>query len=417
MANKSLDDAIGSFVTKKQQDKEAEEAANVAYDEGAWDTSMVFSGVSGKKKKSVGSKPVQQPQTQQIPKEVLEEPRITSESMSEPSVKMEEKQVESQQPVYKDSTGKRTYVPKQSVQEPSDTDAEMDIDMSFGESESEKPKKSSVPYAQSVSSSDRARVFSQKHEENVKSGIMSQRQKPVFTAAEMQRVMEEQRNGAYPSMYENTSLGAFEEALFQPEDFVTPYDTVKAARKAYEKSRKPLKSKGGQSSNGSKKNGSEGNLEASDEVSYSHVRHVPKPLIDYIVSEFKGRAKNNTDALVAWIICHADNQMITQLARYVTESQMELIEQWNKTPDVQMQIKLDRILKNQQQLNYAIDTVRLQASYLTFDRLGYRKENQPPNPRYINFMESGVLDVEIRAEEQTAQMRNERGIRKGRPIK
>ena len=93
-----------------------------------------------------------------------------------------------------------------------------------------------------------------------------------------------------------------------------------------------------------------------------------------------------------------------------------MIESWENTPNAAIQNKLDVLLKRMQNLAISIDTLKLMEAYATFDRMGFRKEGSR-NPRYLNMMESGVVDVVVRAEEQTTQMRNDRSLQKGRPKK
>lgn len=64
-------------------------------------------------------------------------------------------------------------------------------------------------------------------------------------------------------------------------------------------------------------------------------------------------------------------------------------------------------------MSFHLDTIKLLLANSAFDRLGFRME-QPENPRAINYMEDGVVDALIRAEEQTGEMRYERTRQTGR---
>lgn len=148
----------------------------------------------------------------------------------------------------------------------------------------------------------------------------------------------------------------------------------------------------------------------------SRVRDVPKPMLEQMMVEFEGKPKNQTDALVAWVVCHSDGAMITALAPYLTNDQMDLIASWENNPQVQLQSKVDEILVRMQKMSYHMDTMELLLAHGAFDRLGFREE-QPNDPRTIQFLEDGVLDTILRAEEQTGEMRYARNLQKGRPKK
>ena len=75
--------------------------------------------------------------------------------------------------------------------------------------------------------------------------------------------------------------------------------------------------------------------------------------------------------------------------------------------------RLDVIVSRLKDLDVAVDTLEMLLSYLVLDRKGFSNE-RVNNPRDINMLENGVLDVIIRAEEQTKQMRNQRNIIQGR---
>lgn len=149
------------------------------------------------------------------------------------------------------------------------------------------------------------------------------------------------------------------------------------------------------------------------EPQVSVIKGIPRPLIERIMVEFDGKPKNQTDALVAWVVCHGSESMITALAPYLTTDQMVLIEGWENSPQIEMQRKMDDMLRRMQKMSFHLDTIKLLLANSAFDRLGFRME-QPENPRAINYMEDGVVDALIRAEEQTGEMRYERTRQTGR---
>lgn len=148
----------------------------------------------------------------------------------------------------------------------------------------------------------------------------------------------------------------------------------------------------------------------------SRLKDIPRPLIERIMVEFDGKPKNQTDALVAWVVCHGDDAMIAALAPYLTGEQMSLIAGWEDSPQMELQSKVDELLLRMQKMSHHMDTMELMLAHSSFDRMGFRME-QATSPRSINFLEDGVMDTVLRAEEQTGEMRYERQHQTGRPKK
>lgn len=148
----------------------------------------------------------------------------------------------------------------------------------------------------------------------------------------------------------------------------------------------------------------------------SRLKDIPRPLIERIMVEFDGKPKNQTDALVAWVVCHGDDAMIAALAPYLTGEQMSLIAGWEDSPQMELQSKVDELLLRMQKMSHHMDTMELMLAHSSFDRMGFRME-QATSPRSINFLEDGVIDTVLRAEEQTGEMRYERQRQTGRPKK
>lgn len=145
----------------------------------------------------------------------------------------------------------------------------------------------------------------------------------------------------------------------------------------------------------------------------SRLKDIPRVILERMNVEFKGKPKSQTDALVAWIVCHGDEAMIREVAPYLTDSQQQLVAQWEKTPQIAMQQEIRDLTRRVQQLAVHLDTVELLSAYSVIDRLGFRS-TQPRDPSQIEYMEDGVMDAILKAEEQTREMRYERQRQTGR---
>lgn len=202
-----------------------------------------------------------------------------------------------------------------------------------------------------------------------------------------------------------------------PENIVKPIRVIDVVRKGRNGANKPSNKKSGTQQWSGKKKSSKGDSGLSETIRMCHVKGIPRMLIDMIMMDFKSETpKSQADALIAWIVCHCEEDKILRIAPYLTDYQVGLIEGWENTPNAAIQQKLDSVVKRLQTMAVDMDTLKLLVGYEIFDRLGYRQESTMV-PRNVNLMEHGVLDVIVRAEEQTPQMRNDRGLQKGRPIR
>lgn len=385
--NISLDDTVDKWSDKRDKAKAEEEAANTAYDESAWGS---FSGSS--------------------PVDLLESLGYVSHQQDDVSDEPDEQIPESDEQDEQD-------VPDTSV--PDDiTDEDLDIDV---------PEQSQTSVNQTVQSGvvektleERQAEYQRLHEER----MLKDKKEDVSSEPDVSADSEKKLTAADLQKMTGSSkqYDIYEEKIgYGPENIAKPFDVVKTAINVSKKAQRDVKRVSGQSSRSSSKKASEGKEETvvgnlKDQCPKSHIRNVPRPLVDYIMCRFKGNATNQTDALIAWIVCNGDEDLVMNIAPYLTEAQINLVKLWENTPDRSMQLKLDNIVKRLQQMSFSIDTLEMLLCHSAFDKLGFRQE-QPVSTRNINFMENGVLDVVLRAEEQTKQMRNERNIQQGRPKK
>lgn len=145
----------------------------------------------------------------------------------------------------------------------------------------------------------------------------------------------------------------------------------------------------------------------------SRLKDIPRVLLERMIVEFNGKPQNQTDALVAWVVCHGDETMIREVAPYLTDAQKQLVSGWEASPQVAMQKQLNVLNKRMQQMAVHLDTIELLSTYSVVDRLGFRLE-QAAEPSKINYMEDSVMDALLQAEEQTRDMRYERQRQTGR---
>lgn len=236
-----------------------------------------------------------------------------------------------------------------------------------------------------------------------------------FDGADEGRPIEEEDVGASDDDVDNF-LGRYEAALDDVPERVSTLDIINQASKNAQK--QVSGSVNGSSGKNAKKQKSEAKSKGDKNVvkreagEFAHLRDIPKVLVKCIQSEFPN-AKNQNDAVVAWIVCHANETLIRAVASSLTEDQVEAIKSWQNSAEVSNEHRLDIIVKKLKDLDVAVDTLEMLLSYLVLDRKGFSTEHVN-SPRNINMLENGVLDVIVRAEEQTKQMRNQRNIIQGR---
>ena len=152
-------------------------------------------------------------------------------------------------------------------------------------------------------------------------------------------------------------------------------------------------------------------LEKSD---YCVIKKFPKEIMQMMQKEFPGATQ--IDALLAWVLTHCDENFAMNAGSVITDSQLELV---NKHENDSMHSTYElcaSMLKAQQKLDYKLSTLQMSMSYMLYDRLGFR-EGIPSSPGDVDFMEHGVTDLSIKADEQTKSFRAEINNRTGRRFK
>lgn len=146
---------------------------------------------------------------------------------------------------------------------------------------------------------------------------------------------------------------------------------------------------------------------------FSYIRDVPKILLDHMTPEFPS-ANNQTDLLVAYLVCHSDPEFQKEVMNVLTVEQKELIKKWKGKQGMSLEERLDKLSASISNMGFSMDMLEMMVSFMAFDRVGFRHSN-PVQPRDIDFLENGVTDVMLRAVEQTKQLRSRMQIENGRP--
>lgn len=151
------------------------------------------------------------------------------------------------------------------------------------------------------------------------------------------------------------------------------------------------------------------------EPAYSVVRNVPTMVLQQIRAEFPDAA-NQTDALMAYIVCHGDGAVVDKAKLVLTEAQMDLVKSWGGSSysDIVQQISV--IAKRMETMKHTSDIIEFLMSYIVFDRLGFRQSN-PRSVQEADLREDGVMDVMIKAEQQVEGFQREKDNILGRPIR
>lgn len=142
---------------------------------------------------------------------------------------------------------------------------------------------------------------------------------------------------------------------------------------------------------------------------FVQIRNFPRDLMAMVRAEFPD-AKNQSDALAAYISVKTNFQSSS-----VSDEVRDLISTYDGDRTAQnTEKRLSNLERQMREILRYMQESELVLSYLTFDKLGYRREN-PKDARSIDFLENGVEAVIARIREQTAQYVKQENIRNGRP--
>lgn len=144
-------------------------------------------------------------------------------------------------------------------------------------------------------------------------------------------------------------------------------------------------------------------------------RDIPSNVIKAVRAEFAD-ATNNTDALMAYLACHGSGSVAERANANLTETQQELVNNWDGDSYSAVVKQLEELVSKFDRLSKKTDVIELLATYMVYDRLGFRSDN-PATPRDTNLREDGVVDVALAAEEQTVGFQHEKQTIQGRPFR
>lgn len=151
------------------------------------------------------------------------------------------------------------------------------------------------------------------------------------------------------------------------------------------------------------------------DIAYTRVKDVPVALVNLAKQSFP-YAKNQTDALVAYVVSVGGSDAAARMRPYLTPVQQEMVDGRRKEPNERLEEKLDHVISLLRDIRSSEDVIKLLSVFSVFDRFGFRREN-PGTPRDANLLESGVSDMFTRAEEQARQYKsrldNQKGWSKG----
>lgn len=144
-------------------------------------------------------------------------------------------------------------------------------------------------------------------------------------------------------------------------------------------------------------------------------RNIPSNVIKAVRAEFCD-ATNNTDALMAYLACHGSGSVAERANACLTETQQQLVKNWDGDSYSAIVKQIEVLTKHLAKLSKTTDVIELLATYMVYDRVGFRNDN-PRTPRDINLREDGVVDVVLAAEEQAKGFQYEKNTIQGRPIR
>ena len=136
---------------------------------------------------------------------------------------------------------------------------------------------------------------------------------------------------------------------------------------------------------------------------------LPRSLLNIIKTEFP--SASNQDALAAYILVKSGEDVS------VSPTVDILVENYKGDKTVQnIDKRVEHMEKQLNEMRTMLNEVLLAVSYLVFDRVGFRNEN-PSDPRSINFVENGMADLQQRLSEQSVQLKQYKDRKKGRPLR
>lgn len=147
------------------------------------------------------------------------------------------------------------------------------------------------------------------------------------------------------------------------------------------------------------------------------IRSFPKSLLTMVKSTLGGGATiPNTKALAAFVYANRDPDLDIDYSD-VPDDVIELAASFDKYKTMMSMDRRVRVIEaSLRRLNLVADDLALGQAYLIFDRAGFN-ERMPNRPSEINFAQPGIEEVINNIGDTNDNMRKEKAIKEGRPIK
>lgn len=144
-------------------------------------------------------------------------------------------------------------------------------------------------------------------------------------------------------------------------------------------------------------------------------RDIPSNVMRAIRQEFPD-ATNHTDALMAYLACHGKGLVAERANTSLTSTQHELVDGWSGDSYESLMNEVKKLVTMCKSMSKMTEVVELLATYMVYDRLGFRNEN-PMIPKDANLREDGVLELLLSAEEQVVGFQKDKEYKQGRPFR
>ncbi len=145
----------------------------------------------------------------------------------------------------------------------------------------------------------------------------------------------------------------------------------------------------------------------------SVVRDIPLMLMQRIRAEFP-EAKNNTDALMAFIVCHGEGSVVDVGKLALTPSQSSLVRGWGGNGYRDVTNKIEMVMQKAESIIQSTESLELLTTYLILDRLGFCGAS-PDVPQNTDFHTNGLVELAKVARESTPDFQRALKMKLGAP--
>lgn len=162
-----------------------------------------------------------------------------------------------------------------------------------------------------------------------------------------------------------------------------------------------------------KQNGSDGTVKKPAARIRGDTVQIPRfsrEVMDFVRNELPD-ALNNQDALAAYVFIKSGGCID------VPDDIRQIAATYNGDRTIQnMEQRMISLEKNVKTLTSLMYEIELALSSIIFDRYGFRRSS-PGDPRSVDLLENGVLDIRERLREVTGEQRKRDNVKNGRPIR